>query len=207
MPHDQDPQEECATAVLFERWKTGDETAFDSLHARFSPLLKSRIRRHRAWPMLAAKLQVDDVLQEFWARAVPAAKQKFVNLGPGSLLAFFGVVADRVLIDLARRHQAGKRHEGGERSLETSIDVVEPGRPGCSVPETPTSHARATELGDLARAVLNEREYEAWDLVEVQGYSAEEAGLALVISGSAVRGLLLRGRTKLIARMSDPMSE
>lgn len=192
------------TRVPFERWRNGDDAAFAHLHLRLTPLLRARIRRNRAWPLLAAHWDLDDVLQEVWARALPAARTTFEDEGRGSLLAFLGAIADREVFDLARRHTAKKRGNGGPQHLATDFDAPDAARHGRSAPETPSGIAKANELTDLARAVLSERELAAWELVEMQGYSPDEAALALRCkSGSAVRGLMLRARAKLASALSD----
>jgi hypothetical protein len=43
--------------------------------------------------------------------------------------------------------------------------------------------------------------------VEIQGYTTDEAGVDLQATGSAVRGLLKRGRAKLLARLGGPVNE
>jgi RNA polymerase sigma factor (sigma-70 family) len=172
------------------------------LHARFTPLLRSRIRRNRVWPLLDGHMQVDDAAQEVWARAVPATHKGFTDAGPGSFLAFLGKIADRTLIDLARTARAAKRGHGtAERALQTDIEGAVRPKPGAPGPETPTSHARASELLQIARDVLSARELEAWELVELQRFTADEAGLAMRCSGAAIRGILLRSRAKLVSRI------
>ncbi len=76
-------------------------------------------------------------------------------------------------------------------------------KPGGSPLETPTGNARVSEIEELARRELSEREFEAWHLVEVLDHTASEAGLAMSSSDSAVRGLLLRGRSKLVLRLGE----
>jgi RNA polymerase sigma factor (sigma-70 family) len=189
-----------ATGVQFERWKNGDDSAFESLHDRFAPLLRSRIRRHPAWPVLDGRYPIDDLLQDVWARAVTAARQRFQYVGTGSLLAFLGQILDREVTDQARRHTTKKR--GSNRVLSLHDDgAAREVLPGHAAPDTPTGLARASEILSLARTHLSNREYEAWDLVELQQFSTEEAGLALDCTSAAVRGLLLRGRAKLIVRI------
>lgn len=196
------PIDPCVTAVHIGRWKAGDPAAFETLHHRFAPLLRARVRRSRVFPMLEGQMQADDVVQEIWARAVPAAERGFTDEGPGSFLAFLAKIADRTMVDLARTLRAAKR--GGHdpaRALQTGWERRAIPRPGLAAAETPTSHARASELTRMAEDELNERELEAWELVELQGFNADEAGLAMDCSGAAVRGLLLRSRAKLVARM------
>lgn len=196
--------EDHPTRVPFEQWKGGDDAAFAQLHLRFTPLLRARIRRHPAWPLLASQCELDDVLQEVWARALPAAKTTFRIEGRGSLLAFLGAITDREVVDLARRQKAKKRGGGTTRSLPTGFDAPDTPRSGRSAPETPTGAAKVHELTALAHAVLTEREFSAWDLVEMQGFSPDEAALAMRCkSASAVRGLLLRARARLAAQLAN----
>jgi RNA polymerase sigma factor (sigma-70 family) len=163
-----------------------------------------RVRRNRLWPVLEGKCQADDVVQEIWARVVSGAKKNFTPSGPGSFLAFLGKVTERTMVDLLRTASAKKRG-GGEnlRSLDSHCERSGRRLPGVADAETPTSRARVSELEDVARRGLTRREFEAWELVEMQDYSAAEAGLAMDCSGSAVRGLILRGRAKLILALGE----
>lgn len=186
------------------RWQAGDVTAFELLHRRFAPLLAARVTHSKIWPMLRGRFSVDDVVQEVWTRVVPAVKRSFTPAGPNSFLAFLATVADRTMVDLARRQSASKRGEGENVGrLDTSCEREGARPPGAGIPETPTSSARRTELEEIARVELSERELQAWELVELQGYSAGEAALALACSDSAVRGLLLRARARLVRRLGE----
>ena len=191
-----------STAFQVSRWQAGDQVAFGVLHERFAPLLKRRVLRNRAWSALIGRLQVEDVVQEIWARVIPSVQKSFTPSGRGSFLAFLGRLSDRTVIDLARIQRAYKR--GGfdaEQPLQTNAEPRASRMRGLPAVETPTSHARCAELETIARKFLGDREYQAWELVEMQGYAAEEAGLAMRCSDSAVRGLLLRGRAKLVTRL------
>ncbi len=193
------------TARHLADWRNGDPAAFAALHEHFTPLLHHRIRNTPAWHLLSHHLTLDDVTQEIWARAVPAANRNYTNVGPGSFLAFLGTIADRTLVDLARTHKARKR--GGAHnthSLQPDDEAHSVPRPQQHHEESPTSHARANELEQLARDTLSPREHAAWDLVELQGFTGDEAALALHCTASAVRGLLLRARAKLVARLGNP---
>jgi RNA polymerase sigma factor (sigma-70 family) len=191
------------THVPLERWRKGDESAFAVLHARFAPLLRMRVRRHRVWPMLARRIDLDDVLQELWARVMPAVRTQFRHDGPGTLYAFLGRVCDRLVVDIARRMYAQKRGERATRELGTVVDVADGARPGRSAPLTPTGHARFAELVNIARESLSDREFDAWRLVEMEQFSSDEAALAMRCSGAAVRGLMLRARSKLVVRLAE----
>lgn len=189
------------TVLYLERWRAGDDLAFAALHDRFAPLLAARVRRHRAWPLIEAVTQVEDVVQEVWSRVVPAVQERFRDGGPGSFLAFLGTVTDCAVFDLARRHRTQKRGRGHVAALTSEGEMATRSRPGHPTPETPTSHARVGELLEIARHELSERELEAWELVELQQFTADEAGLAMRCSGAAIRSLLLRSRARLAARI------
>jgi len=186
------------TEVRVARWQGGDDGAFGELYRRFAPLLERRVGFHRLWPLLRG-IQKVDVVQEVWL-AVSRSRDDFTPSGTGSFFAWVGVIADNTVVRLLRRQSAMKRGEAvvGEGLGEVPEKRIVP-RPGLPVLETPTSVARVSELHDLARELLNERQFLAWDLVEIRGYSREEAGLALGCSASAVRGLLLRARGDLVA--------
>lgn len=189
-----------ATVVLLDRWRGGDPSAFGPLHDRLSPLLRSRIQRMPGWGSLDGHHQLDDILQEVWARAVLQVKEEFQHIGPGSLFGFLAKVAERTVVDLARKRGAQKRGGGGVRQLPTAFESAT-SKPGASAPESPTGQARIGDLLRIARDVLNDREYQAWDLVAWQQYTDREASLAMRCSTAAIRSLMLRSRTKIIARM------
>lgn len=189
------------TAAEYERWRAGDDGGFEALHSRLSPLLTARIRSHRAWRRLAGVADLDDVLQETWRRALPSALQRFQDRGPGALRALLAKAADRTVVDMLRRSTAKRRGPGQCVELQDeSLGQHMPGRPRTA---TPTSQARATELEETAQRLLSPREIEVWELVELQGYTREEAAFATRTTASAVRGLLLRARTKLIAHLRN----
>ncbi|MBL9078403.1 MAG: RNA polymerase sigma factor [Planctomycetes bacterium] len=190
------------TAKLLARWRSGDEQAFGELAERLSPLLESRIRRQPGWRSLQGHFQINDVLQDVWARALPAVRGKFDCVGRGALLGFLCTVADRTIVDLERARRSQKRGGGDVSRMPTGYEPAA-AMPGAPAPESPTSRSRFSELACIAREVLTEREHEAWELVEVHGFTAEEAAVPMNCSSSSVRGLLLRSRAKIIRRLGD----
>lgn len=190
------------TEIQLDHWRGGDSAAFGPLYTRFAPLVRARVRRHRAWSAVAPHMQVEDVEQEVWARAVQSLERRFAPAGPGSFAAFLATVTDHTVVDLTRGVRAAKR--GGGQAVDRLSTNCEDGAaalPGRTAPESPTAHARRVELQQLAQQELAPRELEAWELVELHGYTAEEAAVALHCTGAAVRGLLLRSRTRLVARL------
>jgi len=192
------PNDSLATDVHVSRWQAGDESAFAILYERFAPLIEVRVRRSRHWRGLHVTYQVEDIVQEAWLRVLPAGKLTFTSRGPGSFLGYVARVADNTMVDLVRRATTQKRGDGkAPASLDTEAALdpaVQPGRNGFV---TPTSAARCSELKALAEEILQERELVAWQLIELEGYTASEVWLALDTSGSAARGLLLRACARL----------
>jgi RNA polymerase sigma factor (sigma-70 family) len=174
------------------------------LFERFAPLISLRVCRSRTWALLRSRFQVEDIVQDAWLKVVPGAQQTFTPGGKGSFLAFVSRVVDNTMIDHVRKLNAAKRGEGKpETPLVPGAEpegVVESGVCGF---ESPTSSARRTELQEIAQRELSERELLAWTLVEMQSYTAGEAGLAMDVTGAAVRGLLLRARAKLILALKN----
>ena len=195
---------ELATDLHVTRWQAGDESAFELLYQRFAPLLALRVQRNRVWPILRQRCHIDDVVQEVWSKLVSGSKKSFTPSGPGSFLAFLSSICDHTMVDLVRHSTAVKRGQGATvQSLEEDGMGAGYRKPSRATEETPTSRARVSELEAIAKNELSEREFEAWELVEMRDYTAPEAGLAMDTSDSAVRGLLLRGRAKLVMRLGE----
>lgn len=201
-PRQDDPPTDGShnTQVQVERWIAGDQGAFEVLYTRFAPLLASRIRRNAIWSNLRARVQAEDIAQEAWAKVVRSGLDAYTPQGPGSFLAYLARITDNTIIDTVRRLHAAKRGEGREH---VELAPEDEGRTpqAWSTTESPTSAARRSEIEELARRVLTQREFAVWELVELQDYTSDEAGFAVDATSSAVRGLLMRARTKLIAAL------
>ena len=199
---DPDLPDGWSTDAHVSRWQAGEDAAFVALHQRFAPLLAMRIRGSRLWPLLERSQSVEDLLQTVWTRVLPAARESFTPSGKGSFLAYLGQVADRTAIDEVRRLHAARRNHG-ERAQSLEGGAESSGRPLLppSRLETPTSCARTTELLQLARQTLSEREFAAWELNQIQGYSFEEVGLSQSCTAASARGLCFRARRKLIGAL------
>lgn len=194
------------TLAVLDAWRAGDERAFAALHTRFGPLLRRRIARHPSWASLKNHWQIDDAVQQFWKNALPALRTKFQHNGPGSLEAYLGRISDDTVTSLLREHLAQKRGRGGAKPLPTDFETATP-KPGATAPESPTGHARASELRRIAREVCSEREMEIWELTELQGYTSEEVALATGGTAEAVRGVKHRAKAKIIARLRPAPDE
>lgn len=199
-PHPEPDPAAPTTHTWLARWREGDAHAFEVLEARYRRLLEARIRRAPSWESLSRHCTIDDVLQEFWAEAIDAMRNRFIDAGTGSLLGYLLTIADRTVVDLARSRSAKKRGSDRERSLPAGFDTATP-KVGCAPQESPTGRARTNELRQLARRVLNARELEVWELVEWEGFSAEEVALALHESSEAIRSVKHRAKAKLITSL------
>jgi len=197
---------EWSTACHVTRWQAGDERAFDALHRHFTPLLREGVRHNKWWRLFALRCDVDDVVQEIWSRVLREdTKQSFASRDTGSFLAWLGVVAHNTLNDLGRKEIAQKRGEGAaSEPLAEESDARAVVMPGLRPAPTASSSARVAELDAIAQEELSEDEYLAWILVDVRGYTSEEAGtLAMGRSGASVRGLRRRARAKLVRRLEE----
>lgn len=109
-----DGSEEHSIA-LFNRIKSGDESAFAALLRDYNPQLSAYVRRHLPVD-LAARLDVNDVLQEVYLEAFQRLDQ-FSSIDESSLGRWLHTIARRQMIDLIRHHRALKRG-GGRNPLE-----------------------------------------------------------------------------------------
>jgi RNA polymerase sigma factor (sigma-70 family) len=155
---------------------------------------------------IARHVSAEDVVQEVLWRALSSGLlREFEDNGSGSLERVLSVILDRTLVDFGRRHGTQKRGGGsGTLSLdqESASESVQGPRPGLQE-TTPTSSARSNEILELCKRSLEPREWQAWELVEFGGLDSNEAAARLGVSASAVRGLILRARAKLVRALES----
>ena len=102
--------------ALVQRIKAGDQQAFAELFVVFRPRLW-RFINLRLHPQLRGRVDPDDVLQEFWLRAV-ARMDYFPDTATPAGFIWFRMILTQTLIELQRRHLgAEKRSACKERSL------------------------------------------------------------------------------------------
>lgn len=194
------------TRDLLARYLAGDFEAEAKLFERYRAALVQKAVRHPRMRAVAREVAAEDVVQEVMWRVLSSRMLgAFEDRGRGSLEAALETVLERTLVDMGRRFGASKR--GGDR-VKGSLDAPElDGRKRSeSLPAdqtTPTSNARSNELVELCRRVLEPREREAWELVELRGFDSNEAAVKLGTSGAAIRGLLLRARGKLVRALGE----
>lgn len=189
------------TATLLRLMLAGDLPAQRRLFERHRPMLAARAARSAAMGVLRRHVSAEDLVGEVYLRALESGcLLRFEDRGPGSLDGLLLTLLDRVIADACRRHGAVKRGANvrrvdGDPSDMTALQASDP---------SPTGLARASELEALCRQHLSEREWEAFRLVQCDGLSAVEAAERLGSTDSAVRGLLLRARARLIKLLADP---
>ncbi len=194
--------ERTKTEVYVHRWQHGDDLAFECIARRYYPLLIRRVQRAPAWPALRARYSAEDIVQEIWIHVVRYSKRSFESQGAHSFCALVATITDRQIKNLSRGMLAQKRGDGVQEMRTSEMDEERAGsRPGKSFPPTASSVARVSELCALAEEVLSPDEHEVWTLVDGKQFNSQEAGLAMGRSDASIRGLLKRGRLKLISRL------
>jgi len=100
-----------STLNLIGRVRNGDERAFSLLFASNRHRLTLLIH-YRLGAELRKSIEVEDVLQETWLRALRQI-DNFTHQGCGSFMRWLGTIAQHVIADQAR-HQGRKKREAGE---------------------------------------------------------------------------------------------
>ena len=206
-PSTLDPQKSTIlTKELLALYRRGDTEAERRVFETHRNMLLEEATRHRLMRFLKRFSTPEDVVDEVLLRALSSGllTDRFQDRGRGSLRKMLSRVLDRVLLDGCRRHGAAKRGEGRR---DASLDAPAEGsdEAGSGLPEpvlsgepTPTSNARASELIELCRRHLNDREWSVWSLIEVEGLDPGAAAERLDESPASVRGVLFRARAKLL---------
>ena len=198
------------TRELLSRYLAGNLAAETRLFERARAALVVRARGHSRMKPIARHVTAEDAVQEVLWRALSSGMlSRFEDRGPGSLEAALSTILDRTLVDFGRRYGAMKR---GADQVSGSLDQAREanGRSQsdpASTQTTPTSHARANELTELCQRILDPREREAWELVELRGLDSSQAAASLGTTSASVRGLLLRARAKLVRALSDERND
>lgn len=189
-----------STEYWLARWREGDREAGGQLYEHFLPLLRLAVQRGEAWTQLKRDWEADDVVHGFWATLFPGGAKGFTYRGPNTFASWLRTALCGYEIDLLRRRGRRKRGGGNVRSAGRDVCEADGAVPlaARSADPTPTSAARAKELLDRAKRRLLDDEYRAFVLTKVEGYTSEEAGLALRRTGAAVRSLVDRAQRKLL---------
>jgi len=99
-----------STFGLIERFKAGDEEAFDQLFEKYRRRLAVLIH-YKLNPELRLNLDVDDILQETFL-AASRDIGRFTYRSPGSFLSWLSRIAEHAVIDAVRFQNRQKRAHG-----------------------------------------------------------------------------------------------
>ena len=177
----------------------------ESAWGRFSELYRPAIREYvRITSPALPESDVDDVVQDVFARLVTVFRQGAFKHEKGRFHAYLSAIVRRILIDRARR-LAVRFDPSKAVSIEDADDLV--------VAETPS----AAVLADLnwriarhqaavahvfAKSALGEQARRIYVLSETEGLSASEIGKRLGLKANVVRAIRSRV-AKMIAAIED----
>lgn len=177
-------QDDNLSLWRIEKAKGGDAAAFGELfsehRARLCGLIRSRIGAR-----LRGVVEVDDVLQETFARAFQSMKQ-FEWKGEGSFLRWLGGIAENIL-----------RKSASARARRTPLHLNQ------DVADTGVSPSRAARRGErfdrLQKALdkLTPEQREVLRLARLEGLKLKEVAARTNRSVEAVQQLMLRGLRQL----------
>jgi RNA polymerase sigma-70 factor (ECF subfamily) len=176
-------------ALLMLAFCAGDPTAFDALFRRWAaPLLRFLER------MLRDAAAAEELVQEVFLR-VHGARERYQPQ------ARFSTWLYRIATNLALNELRRPRR----REAHASFD--EPGGPvvvaDAPVPEAALDARRLSARVEQELGRLPERQRAALCLSAVEGFSYAEVAATLEISEAAVKALVHRARTALVAQLGD----
>jgi RNA polymerase sigma factor (sigma-70 family) len=196
-------EERTRTHDRLARYLTGDHEAERRLFEAQRAELSRRASSSSWMAGLSAHVTPEDLVDEVFLRVLESGLlRSFHDPRPGALADLLGTVLEGVATDAYRRAQALKRGGGTPiRSLDghgKAGDTTGDGLAVASREPTPTSDARASELVQLCRTVLEPREWEVWRLIEQEGLHSSTVARRLGTSDAAVRGLFRRARLRIL---------
>ena len=169
---------------LIEKAQAGDRPAFGELfelhRSRLAGLIRSKIG-----PGMRANLDVDDVLQETFTKALQSLDQ-FLWRGDQSFIRWLGGIAGNLILDAARTHRR-------KQNFQLLADA-----PGSGT--SPSGVLRREERFERFQAALNRltpEQREVVRLVRIDGLKIVEVSERLGKSPDAVKQLMLRGLARL----------
>lgn len=197
-PVDSDP-----STALVQRIKAGDQQAFAELFLLFRPRLW-RFINLRLHPQLRGRVDPDDVLQEFWLRAV-ARIDYFPETATPAGFIWFRMILTQTLIELQRRHLgAEKRSAIRERSLNggwspesTSSSLAIQLSGNFTTPSSAFIRAELAGQLEVALQGLDDIDREVLALRHFEELSNAETAMALNLSVAAASKRYIRALQRL----------
>lgn len=179
--------------MLLDRAQAGSETAAGELFATATGRLATYVHA-RLGPVLRAKLEVDDVVQETLVNALEALDQ-FDARGSGSFAGWLCRIAEHVICNLAAHHAAARRTAKVETDRVSRIlALVRESIDG------PATQAAISDDGRELCAALDQLPEELRTVVllrHFQDCTLDEIAEATQMSASAVRRALGRAIREL----------
>jgi RNA polymerase sigma-70 factor (ECF subfamily) len=177
-------------AILLQRAREGDGTAFQELFERHMSLIRAKIR-HRLPPAVRRKVSASDVVQE--ARIVAMRRlSEFEDRGPGSFGAWIHRIVELKLHEAVRHFRGpAKRHVGrevGEGSVTRARQIAAPD----PTPSQVLMHAEEQEAARRALAALPEDYRTILVLTREKGLTLREAAGRMGRTLDAARKLSAR---------------
>lgn len=177
---------------LVERFKAGDEVAFNELLRIF----EKRIYAH-AYQMLGNHTEADEVLQETFVRVVKNISRLKVE---ANFTSFVFKIATNYCIDIIRKRQRkyvvledDEFEDSGRYQLELSRSI--------QTPEDEQENKQLLELINAAIAELPPKQRATIILHDVDGYSKEEIAQMMDCPQATVRSNLHIARAKVKQRL------
>lgn len=174
---------------------TNDSTLGQRLAGLQGPL--RLLLLHLSGPAVRARVEVDDLLQEIWLRALARpAELPGPSEGELELLRYLRRIARNTVIDVVRAARAAKR-DGVEVRLarstwsRTQLAGIDPSDPGPG-PRTHIEGAEAAERVTRAFESLSPSHRRVLGLRQFEGLSAREAATRMGTSEKAVHSLYRR---------------
>jgi len=169
-------------AALVERAAAGDDLAFEAM-----------VRRHTdaVWRLARANLRDDFAAEEVVQDTFVKAHRALAGFrGDSSVRTWLLAICERTCIDVSRR----------KRPTVVSLDEVRRARAPEVQPELTVALGQAT-------ARLSEDERRAFTLVDVLGYSREEAAQIVGVPPSTMRSRAAKARLRMMDALDDASSE
>lgn len=185
-------------AELVERFKRGDESAFNELVRLF----ERRIYAH-AYQMLGNHTEADDVLQETFVRLVKNIARLRTD---ANLPSFIFRIATNLCIDIIRKRQR-REVNIDESDVEAARGYQLELSRRISTPEEETERRELMELITAAIAELPPKQQATIVLHDVEGYSKEEVADIMNCPQATVRSNLHIARSKVKRKLIGLLRE
>ena len=182
---------------LLRAWGEGDADAFERVVPLVYDELHRMAARYLAGERSSVSLQATGLVNELCLRLLGWDDVRWQNRQH-----FFGVSAGmmrRVLVDIARRRQAGRR--GGPHAIRVPIDSVD------VAAREPATDLLAVDMALDRLAVEDPRKAQVVELRFFGGLSVEETAAALGVSARTVHTDWAFARAWLFRALSNPDAE